>query len=82
LRIEMQRPDGVVVVFTDVTLGTEDAEVVDSRGVRRCLKANEYMYRDWLDGDITEPGKYRVRAVYIDPSKELRSLQVIFPVRP
>jgi len=82
LRIEMQRPDGVVVVFTDVTLGVEDAEVVDSRGVRHRLKAGEYMYRDWADGDITEPGKYRVRAVYMDASKELRSPQVIFPVRP
>jgi hypothetical protein len=79
LTIEVQRPDGTVVVYPG-QLGSMDAEVVDGRGVRHRLKANEYMYRDWEDGDVNIPGRYRARAVYVDSSKQLRSRQVVFQV--
>ena len=81
LTIEVQRPDGQITTYPGV-LGAVDAEVLDSRGVRHKLKANEYMYRDWADGDIDMPGRYRARAVYTGGSKELRSRQVVFRVAP
>ena len=79
LMIEVQRPDGTVVIYPG-QLGAMDTEMVDDRGVRYRLKANEYMYRDWADGDVDVPGRYRVRAVYVDASKELRSRQAVFQV--
>lgn len=81
LRIEVQRPDGTVVTYAG-TIGAADDEVVDARGVTHQLQANEYLYRDWADGDIALHGRYRARAVYVDASRELRSLQVAFTVAP
>ena len=81
LVVELTRPGGEVEELPGV-LGVGDLEVVDSRGVKHCLVDGEWMYRDWQDGDLDVPGRYRVRAVYRDAVKELRSLREVFVVRP
>ena len=84
LIIEVMRPDATMLTFnkaTGVTLGVADTTVTDERGVRYNLRANEYIFRDWLDGEINQSGRYRIRAVYQDALKELRSRQAILQVR-
>lgn len=83
LSIEVTRPDATTLTFTKtngVTLGVVDTTVTDERGVRYNLRANEYIFRDWQDGEINQSGKYRIRAVYNDALKELRSRQATLQV--
>jgi hypothetical protein len=85
LQIEVMRPDDSALVFNvsaGVTLGAVDATVTDEQGATFNLAANRYVYRDWQDGEINQPGSYRVRAVYQDGTKRLRSRPVCFSVSP
>ena len=85
LRIEVTRPDDTELVFditAGVTLGAVDTTVTDEGGARFNLGANRYVYRDWQDGEINQPGSYRVRAVFQDGTKRLRSRPVCFSVAP
>jgi hypothetical protein len=65
-----------------VEYGAVDAVVVDECDKEYALTANEYIYRDWADGDLTQAGTYRVRAIYEDASKQLVSRQTAFHVMP
>jgi len=86
LRIEIIKPDSTEVVFnkasiSPVTYGTIDTTVTDENGHEFALTANEYVYRDWAEGDLDQAGTYRVRAIYEDADKQLVSKQTAFHVR-
>jgi hypothetical protein len=85
LRIEVIQPDGTEVTYnkasgSPVAYGTIDSTVTDEAGKEFTLTANEYIYRDWADGDLAQSGTYRVRAIYEDADKQLVSKQTAFHV--
>ena len=87
LQMELTKPDGTFVEFNKasanpVTLGATADTVTDEKGRQYSLAANQYIYRDWASGDLNQAGTYKVRAVYQDSTKELRSKQVCFSVCP
>ena len=85
LRMGIVKPDGTAVEYnkaTGVTLGSTDDTATDEKGRQYSLTANQYIYRDWQDGDLDQSGVWKVRAIYQDATKELTSKQVSFGVDP
>jgi hypothetical protein len=87
LQLVITKPDGTQETFnkastSPVSFIGADTTVTDERGTQHRLNANEFIYRDWEDGDLDQDGIYTARVIYNDGSTRLASSLAAFYVQP